>query len=242
VASRNAVLRPGQNPLTIAQFFDHYATDADTSVTVLEEDFHAAHKELVPSVSADEFGHYEKVRQAFEGKDAPKGETSKAKALPNSKQPLKMNLPPSNHNRQPSENLQSPSRQSSGKMTLPIGRKPVNPTSNGNGQSRETMEREGSTFYFDQAEDIDEYTVRTDHLVRSPSRSSASTVVNGSSYENGGGDDVEFLKQFGQPQALENIRNSIGNVKDAKGKGKGQRNTSLSSFGSATGGDEDLYR
>jgi peroxin-6 len=53
--------------ITIAYFFDHFATDEDTAVMVTEQDFIDAHKELVPSVSADELGHYERVRKTFEG-------------------------------------------------------------------------------------------------------------------------------------------------------------------------------
>ncbi|KAJ4287336.1 peroxisomal assembly protein [Kalmusia sp. IMI 367209] len=54
-------------PISIAYFFDHLATEEDTAVMVMEEDFIDAHKELVPSVSADELKHYERVRKAFEG-------------------------------------------------------------------------------------------------------------------------------------------------------------------------------
>ena len=53
--------------ITIAYFFDHYATEEDTAVMVTEQDFIDAHRELVPSVSADELGHYERVRKTFEG-------------------------------------------------------------------------------------------------------------------------------------------------------------------------------
>lgn len=53
--------------ITIAYFFDHFATEEDTAVMVTEQDFIDAHKELVPSVSADELGHYERVRKTFEG-------------------------------------------------------------------------------------------------------------------------------------------------------------------------------
>jgi peroxin-6 len=63
------------NPITIAYFFDHLATDEDTAVMVTEEDFVEADRELVPSVSADEIQHYERVRKTFEGagkKDEPK--------------------------------------------------------------------------------------------------------------------------------------------------------------------------
>jgi peroxin-6 len=53
--------------ITIAYFFDHLATEEDTAVMVTEEDFMEAHKELVPSVSADELRHYDRVRKQFEG-------------------------------------------------------------------------------------------------------------------------------------------------------------------------------
>jgi peroxin-6 len=53
--------------ISIAYFFDHLATEEDTAVMVTEEDFIEANRELVPSVSADELKHYERVRKAFEG-------------------------------------------------------------------------------------------------------------------------------------------------------------------------------
>ena len=53
--------------ITIAYFFDHLATQEDTAVLVTEEDYMEAHKELVPSVSADELRHYDRVRRTFEG-------------------------------------------------------------------------------------------------------------------------------------------------------------------------------
>lgn len=63
--------------ITIAYFFDHLATDEDTAVMVTESDFIEAHKELVPSVSADELRHYDRVRKSFEG--AGKNEDDKKK-------------------------------------------------------------------------------------------------------------------------------------------------------------------
>ncbi|OAG09151.1 peroxisomal biogenesis factor 6 [Paraphaeosphaeria sporulosa] len=54
-------------PITTAYFFDHLATEEDTAVMVMEDDFIEAHRELVPSVSADELKHYERVRKTFEG-------------------------------------------------------------------------------------------------------------------------------------------------------------------------------
>ncbi|KAF1832379.1 peroxin 6 [Decorospora gaudefroyi] len=53
--------------ISIAYFFDHLATEEDTAVMVTEEDFLEAHRELVPSVSADELRHYDGVRRQFEG-------------------------------------------------------------------------------------------------------------------------------------------------------------------------------
>ncbi|KAK4236754.1 hypothetical protein C8A03DRAFT_16612 [Achaetomium macrosporum] len=61
---------PGHNlraPISTAYFFDHFATQEDISVMVTEQDFLDAHRELVPSVSAGELAHYERVRAAFEG-------------------------------------------------------------------------------------------------------------------------------------------------------------------------------
>ena len=57
----------GKTALTVASFFDYYAREADLEVAVEEEDFVKAKGELVPSVSVEELGHYERVRDAFEG-------------------------------------------------------------------------------------------------------------------------------------------------------------------------------
>jgi len=67
INGERAALSPPQPPISVAYFFDHFATEVDTSVVVGEEDFMAAERELVPSVSADELGHYERVRREFEG-------------------------------------------------------------------------------------------------------------------------------------------------------------------------------
>lgn len=67
--------------ITIAYFFDHVATEEDTAVMVTEEDFMEAHKELVPSVSADELRHYDRVRKQFEGA-GKKEEPKKIEAAP----------------------------------------------------------------------------------------------------------------------------------------------------------------
>ncbi|PHH62373.1 hypothetical protein CDD81_7169 [Ophiocordyceps australis] len=53
--------------ITTAYWFDHYASTVDVRVVVAEADFAAAQNELVPSVSAGELAHYDKVRATFEG-------------------------------------------------------------------------------------------------------------------------------------------------------------------------------
>lgn len=63
--------------ISIAHFFDHFATEEDTAVMVTEADFIEAHRELVPSVSADELRHYERVRKAFEGTGKKEDEKKK---------------------------------------------------------------------------------------------------------------------------------------------------------------------
>ncbi|KAE8390960.1 AAA-domain-containing protein [Aspergillus alliaceus] len=59
---------PGE-PVSTAYFFDHLATPEDVAVTVAEEDFIQAQDELVPSVSAKELEHFERIRQSFESVD-----------------------------------------------------------------------------------------------------------------------------------------------------------------------------
>ena len=56
----------GQANISVAYYFDHYGTEVDTQVAVVEEDFHRAREELTPSVSLDELRHYERVRAMFE--------------------------------------------------------------------------------------------------------------------------------------------------------------------------------
>ncbi|PLN82254.1 peroxisome assembly factor 2 [Aspergillus taichungensis] len=66
---------PGESVST-AYFFDHLATPDDVAVMVTEEDFTAAQGELVPSVSAKELEHFERIRQSFESVDKQKQESS----------------------------------------------------------------------------------------------------------------------------------------------------------------------
>ena len=59
--------RGARHDVSTAYYFDHYATPDDIAVMVTEADFMAAHEELIPSVSAGELAHYERVRAMFEG-------------------------------------------------------------------------------------------------------------------------------------------------------------------------------
>ncbi|KAJ5692648.1 hypothetical protein N7462_002071 [Penicillium macrosclerotiorum] len=68
---------PG-GPVSTAYFFDHLATPADVAVTVTEEDFMEAERELVPSVSAKELEHFERIRQTFESVDQQKQDSAGA--------------------------------------------------------------------------------------------------------------------------------------------------------------------
>ncbi|KAF4283463.1 peroxisomal assembly protein [Aspergillus fumigatus] len=59
---------PG-GPVSTAYFFDHLATPDDVAVMVTEEDFNRAQSEMVPSVSAKELEHFERIRRQFESDD-----------------------------------------------------------------------------------------------------------------------------------------------------------------------------
>ncbi|OTB06683.1 hypothetical protein M426DRAFT_318745 [Hypoxylon sp. CI-4A] len=62
--------KEGHAPISTANFFDHHATPEDVAVMVTEQDFLDANRELIPSVSAGELAHYERVRSAFENQDS----------------------------------------------------------------------------------------------------------------------------------------------------------------------------
>ncbi|KAJ5780676.1 hypothetical protein N7457_005836 [Penicillium paradoxum] len=65
-------------PVSTAWFFDHLATKEDVNVMVMEEDFLSAQGELVPSVSAKELEHFERIRQTFEAVDKSKQDSTAA--------------------------------------------------------------------------------------------------------------------------------------------------------------------
>jgi len=221
VAAHNASLKPGQHSITIAQFFDHYATEDDLNVTVTEADFYVARKELIPSVSADELAHYERVRNAFESNDSDPTPAKAAASAPKVQAPTQ---PPSNPPRQ--HQLSLPSRQrplSDTSSTLkspltplsplsPSGQRPVSQRVNSSKSVTKRSDR--STFYFEQGANDDEeedYVIRTDHL-----------------HSNGIGNGDAFSRSSSRRGENPSIR---GRTKPTSGK-----------FGSATDGDEDMYR
>ncbi|KAI0806992.1 AAA-domain-containing protein [Fomes fomentarius] len=64
---------PHPYPLTPQYYLGELATSAETEVLVSEEDFHAALRELVPSVSQEEMEHYARVQQRFSNKSSDYG-------------------------------------------------------------------------------------------------------------------------------------------------------------------------
>ncbi|KAL9582126.1 MAG: hypothetical protein Q9203_005625 [Teloschistes exilis] len=76
-------------PVSHAYFFDHLATKEDIAVTVSEEDFQAARRELVGSVSAKELEHYQRVRQSFEAPTKPSSISPVPNVLPQRSMPTR---------------------------------------------------------------------------------------------------------------------------------------------------------
>jgi peroxin-6 len=68
--------------ITTAYFFDHLATPEDIAVMVSEEDFLAAQREMVASVSAKELEHFERIRLQFEEQDISNTDSKKAEPKP----------------------------------------------------------------------------------------------------------------------------------------------------------------
>jgi len=167
VVNYNSHLKTGESAITIAQFFDHHATDEDVIVTVTEEDFIAAQNELVPSVSAEEFTHYERVRKAFEGTDSTSGTQQGSN-------PPKLKI---NHQAQKSTSKTLPERLSTGSQPRSVhsnnnsAKSPPPNVPNFKRQASTTSRRsDRSTFYFDQTadggsgEDEDDYIIRGDQI------------------------------------------------------------------------------
>ncbi|KAF4553600.1 Peroxisomal biogenesis factor 6-like protein [Elsinoe fawcettii] len=97
--SERTASTPPKPQITVAQFFDHHATPADLAVEVTESDFAEAKSELVPSVSAEELGHYERVRREFE----VSGNKPAAPTQPAPPVPAITNGPPGTNGRAPTQ-------------------------------------------------------------------------------------------------------------------------------------------
>lgn len=86
-------LQEGKRQISMANWFDHLATESDLAVVVMEEDFLKAGRELVPSVSLGELEHYGRIRGVFEGVGKGKDEE---KAVIDAQQQQLQNRPRSN--------------------------------------------------------------------------------------------------------------------------------------------------
>jgi peroxin-6 len=168
VAAHNKSLPSHATPMTIAHFFDHLATDEDTNVMVVEEDFEMARRELVPSVSAEELGHYERVRKAFEGEDKKKiEEAKKNKALP-------------------------ATGNGKGVVGLPGGLARRRTSSSTNAGAKKVLKfaneaTDGENGDVEEEEDDDPYTIKTGHL-----------AVNGNSHQTNGSHTSSKVKGKGK--------------------------------------------
>lgn len=135
----------GQNSISIANFFDHYATETDTQIAVTEEDFISAKSELVPSVSVDELSHYERVRNTFEGA------TKK---------------PESDKGQETNNRVMSPT--TSPRKRVEFSKRPTNgsadsvPTMNGNARLQNAINQGTAENGISDADD--DYVIRTDKL------------------------------------------------------------------------------
>ncbi|TLD24691.1 AAA-domain-containing protein [Venturia nashicola] len=154
VAAHNKALPSHATQMTIAHFFDHVATDEDTNVMVVEEDFEMARRELVPSVSAEELGHYERVRKAFEGEDKKKMEETKKKIEEAKKN--KASPTTTSNGKGASEPPGSTTERRIGSSNTSMGKKALK-------SAHEAMDGENDDAE-QEDEDNDPYTFRTDHL------------------------------------------------------------------------------
>ncbi|KAF9892831.1 peroxisomal assembly protein [Aspergillus nanangensis] len=175
---------PGE-PVSTAYFFDHLATPEDVSVMVTEEDFGQAQSELVPSVSAKELEHFERIRQQFESVDKKKTEgnngtqSSAPQTIGDALEALNIGDPLDDQMGGPVTNGDHAGMEG-GKGK---GKQGVNPMSgkgkgkwknNNNNSIKTASVRNGdsdssldgpTSGYDDAGEEDEDYVVRTDHLV-----------------------------------------------------------------------------
>lgn len=212
---------------------------------VEQVDFENARNELVPSVSAEELGHYERVRRTFEGapkEDPAAAQKNKSMLLPGSNAPAAPRPLAISNGTSNGGARMPPSRTTTNASQAPST---MSTNSNASGKTRtlsKLLRKAGgkgkstSTFYFDKPNngenggegmpsshgaandsDEDEYIIRTDG--HGSSMNGVERKISGASSTNGGG------------------AGSIG-----AGSGKMTRGQSVGQqFGDATEGDDDMY-
>lgn len=210
---------PPQPAITIAYFFDHYASDGDTEVMVAEEDFVSAYRELVPSVSAEELKHYERVRKDFEGGKEKDKDTQKGNAVANT-----ASGPAS-----ASASASALARRQMADMLRAQMKSAVHDTTrstNGNGTAAVAAPAANDTdTNDDDDDDDDDYIIKTDHL-----------SLNG--HGKGKGKAKAKDKAKGKGKGKGKARVADGD--DGEGSGAAA-SPAMQAFGDAADGDDDMY-
>jgi peroxin-6 len=204
VAAHNKNLRPGANALTVAGFFDHYATDEDTEVVVSEEDFEAARRELVPSVSFEELQHYERVRMTFEGGEKKGGEKKQPQIAvqPSQQQPAAITHGNSNgtHPAQNDKGLPAPppappqksdTRRISASKLKGLREKTLNSLHRSRSRGDKAAVAPDNTSQASQDDSEDEYTIDTSHLANGNGKAVQSVGKASGKGKSGFGDGAE---------------------------------------------------
>lgn len=175
-------------PVSTAYFFDYLAKPDDVSVMVTEEDFLSAQSEMVPSVSAKELEHFERIRQTFESVDKSKQDSSGGapQTIADAMEAFSMGesteipiingenpFPGGIHGRikglkqWPGGIVRSPSGSSISSSNKGKGKASANKKGKGartGGESDASLEGDDEHMADGAAEDEDDYVVRTDHL------------------------------------------------------------------------------
>lgn len=176
VAVHNKSLPPDTQPISIAHFFDHLATPEDVAVMVEEQDFIQAHRELVPSVSAEELRHYERVRYAFEGQsqqkdtEAEKHERPKQLEQRAQHKQIPFHDPPPSLTKAKKHSFTGKGKGVEGKVHVNSSR----PAGDG-------------AVYIDEDTGSDEYVIKTEHLGHVNGKAKAPTFHAGAGNGNGNG-------------------------------------------------------
>lgn len=190
----------GANKISVAYYFDHYATEEDSHVSVVEDDFIKAKSELVPSVSLDELQHYERVRASFEGMGTKSNSSTTAGATQSANgQPAQHPHSSSNGeklSRPPTATSDSTSRGNKLKDFM----KRAASNMNGNhtrGQSNASIDgpRRGSGGGTPAEEAEDDYVVRTDKLSLNGNAPVHARPMSSKGKGKGKGKDVQAVQQ-----------------------------------------------